>query len=44
MAQHRPTWNPAVGKAKNHGLTSFQVSAKDQLGQTKVEKYCNLKI
>eukprot|EP00602_Paraphysomonas_sp_CaronLab_P001113 CAMPEP_0185018338 /NCGR_PEP_ID=MMETSP1103-20130426/1096_1 /TAXON_ID=36769 /ORGANISM="Paraphysomonas bandaiensis, Strain Caron Lab Isolate" /LENGTH=231 /DNA_ID=CAMNT_0027548117 /DNA_START=15 /DNA_END=710 /DNA_ORIENTATION=+ len=34
---HRPTWHAAVGGVKNHGFTSQQVSAKDQIGMTRLK-------
>lgn len=34
---HRPTWHAAVGTVKNHGFTSQAVSAKDQIGETRLK-------
>lgn len=34
---HRPTWTPAQGRAKFGGITSRQVSVKDQNGFTQMK-------
>ena len=34
---HRPTWHAAVGSVKNHGFSSVAVSAKDQIGETRLK-------
>jgi protein CWC15 len=34
---HRPTWHAAVGTVKNHGFSSQMVSAKDQIGETRLK-------